>query len=131
MIQKYLDDVVWVMDGMDYPYLNCWGFARLARHELYNLPLLPRSNIDAHDKRGLTDASVGIVESYLVQIPRPKKGAFAAVWRGRLCVHVALVVEIDGRLAIMEADEHINCRWQWLNDWERKQTKVLYYYDRS
>lgn len=132
MIERFLHNVEWVPDGMDYPRLNCWGLARLARHDIYGLPLLPRSDgITASDKRSLTRACGDVVARHLEQINTPRLGALATVWRGRLCVHVALVVEIENRLAILEVDQRIGCRWQRLHDWERRQTKVIYYHDRQ
>lgn len=128
MIQAYLREVVWTPDGMDYPRLNCWGLTRHARHEMYGLPLLPAFAIDAADKAGQTRAAAQVIRSCLVE-DGPSPGAVAAVWRGRLCTHVAVVVEIEGRLAVLEVDQRINCRWRWLRDWERMQTGVTYYRD--
>jgi len=113
---------------MDYPYLNCWGLVRHARHELYDLPLLPAYTINARDKVMQTSAALSLIHDQLIE-RQPSVGDIAAVWRGRLCVHVALVVEVEARLAILEADEGINCRWRRLRDWERLQTRVTYYGD--
>jgi hypothetical protein len=35
----------------------------------------------------------------------PRPGAIACCYRGSLCTHIAIVVEIDGRLMILETDE--------------------------
>jgi hypothetical protein len=128
VIERYVREVVWTADGMDYPRLNCWGLARHARHELYGLPLLPAFAIDAADKAGQTRAARQVIRSCLVEA-EPSPGAVAAVWRGRLCTHVAVVVEVEGRLAALEADERTGCRWRWLRDWDRLQPKVTYYRD--
>lgn len=128
MIERYLREVVWTPDGMDYPRLNCWGLVRHARHELYGLPLLPAYGIHASDKPAQTRAARRVIRSCLVEA-EPVPGAVAAVWRGRICTHVALVVEIEQRLAILEADNGIGCRWRWLPAWERLQTGVTYYRD--
>ena len=132
MIARYTDKVRWIRDGMDWPMLNCWGLVRLARHELYGLPLLQRfDGLQADDKRSVTKACAELGESCISPISKPAEGAIATVWRGKLCMHVALVIRVDGRLAILEADQGIDCRWMWLQDWERMQTRVIYYHDRQ
>lgn len=127
MIERYLK-AEWSRDGMEYPRLNCWGLVRLVRHELYGLPLLPAFGIAAQDKRSLTRACHAVVAAHLVEC-QPCKGAIAAVWRGALCVHVAAVIELDGRLAVLEVDEGKPAGWRWLQDFERDHIKITYYKD--
>jgi hypothetical protein len=130
VIERYLSEVVWTSDGMIYPELNCWGLVRHARHELYGLPLLPAYGLDARDKAAQTRAAHDVIAGHLVDAP-PAPGAVAAAWRGRLCVHVAVVVEIEGRLAALEVDDRGGCRWRWLRDWVRRQARVSFYRDRD
>lgn len=120
----------WVTDGMDYPRLNCWGLVRLARSELFGKPLLPRFDIHAEDKRGLTEACHDVVNTLLDEcVPRP--GAIAACWRGRLCVHVALLVQYHGRLSVLEIDKGISARIVRHRDWIRNWPRITYYDDKA
>ncbi len=128
MIERYLREVVWQADGMDYPRVNCWGLARHVRHELYGLPMLPAFSIDAANKVRQTKAAHQVIDAFLVEAA-PEPGSVAAVWRGRLCTHVGVVVEVESRLAVLEVDERIGCRWRWLADWVRLQTRTTFYCD--
>ena len=131
MIAKYIEGVQWVEDGMEWPFLNCWGLARLFRHECYGLPLLPRSDgIVADDKAGLTQACGRVVADHLQEIAKPVAGALATSWRGKLCMHVAVVAELEGRMIILESTSGSGCRWMRLHDWERSQPRVKYYHDK-
>lgn len=119
----------WVSDGMDYPRLNCWGLVRLARMELFGKPELPRFDVHAEDKRRLTEECHNVVSDWLVEcVPAP--GAIAACWRGRLCVHVALLVQYHGRLSVLEIDKGYNARVTRHRDWIRNWIKVTYYDDK-
>lgn len=131
MIERYLAEVRWTPDGMDYPELNCWGLVRHARHELYGLPLLPAFGIHAGDKRAQTRAAEQVIHSCLIPAVTPATGDVVAVWRGRLCVHVALVIEVERRLAVLESRDGADCVWRWLPDWARRQTGVRVYRDNS
>lgn len=131
VVERYRSDVHWTPDGMTYPHLNCWGLVRHARAELYGLPMLPAFDIPSTDVRQVTRAAEHVIDSCLVELGAaalPEAGDVAAVWRGRLCVHVALVIQLDGRRAALEASEH-GVRWRWLPDWVRRQTGVSYYRD--
>jgi hypothetical protein len=61
----------------------------------------------------------------------PLPGAIATCWRGRLCTHVALVIEVDGRPAVLETNQASGPRWRWLADFASTQLKVIYYDDRN
>jgi hypothetical protein len=62
---------------------------------------------------------------------RPEPGAIAAVMRGAICIHVALVVEVAGRLRILEINPTRGARCLPLAQWERDHLKVIYYRDRA
>lgn len=110
---------------MDYPCLNCWGLVRLARHELFGMPLLPESGCAAADKRCVTQVAAQILDSLSMTGPQP--GALATCWRGRLCLHVGLVIVADGRMAVMDIDEGRGLSVSWLHDFERRHQRVEYW----
>ncbi|MGP9834202.1 hypothetical protein [Marinobacter sp. NSM] len=100
-------------DLLNVPYLangrlpdgaDCYGLTRLARVHLFGKPWMPEHGaVEGSDKRALTKAM--LVESVNYRECEPHPGAIACCYRGRLCTHIAIVVEIDGRLMILETDE--------------------------
>ncbi len=130
MINDYIKNVKWKASGGAYPNLNCWGLARLARHELYDKPLLPAVlEISAYDKQGLTENCNTIVSGNLQKTDNPQAGDLATVWKDKLCQHIALVAENDGRLGILEIVDESGVHWLSLADWERRHKTIIYYAD--
>lgn len=124
MIDKYLA-ATWKRDGMDWPYLNCWGLVRLASKELFGRKL-PTTDCSPYDKRAMTIACDELVKTPM-KVTDAEAGAVATAWRGRLCIHVGLVVTVDGKLAVLDIDEGIPPRVSWLADFERRYLRVEYY----
>lgn len=131
LIDFIIQNARWKRDGMIFPDLNCWGLVRMARHCLYGLPVLPHFHISAEDKKALTHASGEVIASHLIEIDKPEKGAVVAAWRNNICVHVGLVVEIDGRLAILDIDEKTGAKWQRVDDFKAFYNRVTYYRDKN
>src|SRR5665648_490528 len=129
MINHFLA-ATWTRNGMEYPNLNCWGLVRLVRHEMYGLPLLPAFGIDSDDKRGMTFAANAVTTENLIEGP-PCKGSIIEVWIGRLCIHVAVVIEVEGRLAVMESTGKKNVSWMRLPDFEAQYATVKYFNDKN
>lgn len=127
MIERYLS-CRHEFGGRGPDAFDCWGQVRDVRHNVFGLPLLPSyGSIADGDKRGLTKAALR--ESRNFQIVDPCPAAIATVWRGRLCTHVAVVVEVDGRLAVLETNPQTGPRWLPLRDFERNYLRVVYYHD--
>lgn len=53
----------------------------------------------------------------------------AMVFTGRLMLHVGVVVELEGRLAVLDISAKTGCRWQRIPDFEAPFAKVVYYRD--
>lgn len=108
--------------------MDCWGLVRLARVELFSKALLPSyADVDPHDKRRLTQSTHDAVGgNHLVEVDM-MPGAIAAAWQARLCVHVGIVVESDGRLWILETDEDTGPVLTRPSTFESRYTKVVYY----
>ena len=118
------------MAASDPPFFNCWSLVRRLRVELFGLPLLPLyGGINADDKRSLTRASKETISEHLKECD-PQLGAIAACYRVSLCVHVGIVVEIDGRLCIAEIGAKTGFRIVSVERFEASYTKVRYYIDR-
>jgi len=62
---------------------------------------------------------------------QPEHGAIAAVMRGHICVHVALVVDAGDRLKVLEINPTRGARCLPLSQWKRDHNTVIYYRDRE
>lgn len=114
------------------PELDCWGLVRLARVSLFGKPLLPSySETDPLDKAGLTTAAGEVREQGGFAEVAPRPGAIATAWRARLCVHVGIVVEADGRLWVLETDSGTGPTLTRVNVFETRYTRVIFYDDQS
>lgn len=114
--------------GRCLPDLDCWGLVRLARVELFNRELLPGYvEVDPQDKRELTAATLNVQSVGEFKEISMSAGAIATAWRGRLCVHVGIVVECDGRLWVLETDEATGPALTRPQLFESRYTQVIYY----
>ena len=94
------------------------------------MPLLPLyGGISADDKRALSKAAKETIASHLKECDL-QLGAIAACYRVSLCVHVGIVVEIDGRLCIAEIGARTGFRIVPVERFEASYTKVRYYVDK-
>lgn len=58
-------------------------------------------------------------------------GAVATAWRASLCVHVGLVVEVDGRRWVLETDDPSGPCITPLKKFESRYSRVIYYDDQD
>lgn len=125
-VDKYLC-ANYVDGGRELPNIDCWGLVRLARQEM-GWPLLPSFGHVRHTMpRQFTEACRE--QASHMEVCPPEPGAIAAVYRGAICIHVGLVVTIDGRLAVLEINPKIGCRWLRVADFEKAYPRVTYYRD--
>ena len=111
---------------------DCWSLARAVRHEVYGKPLLPSwGHVRNTMPREFARAHEAVASECLEECV-PEVGAVAAVLRGRLVTHVGVVVEIDGRLAVLDIrGDGLPVRWQWVADFESRYLRVIYYRDKT
>lgn len=111
---------------------DCWGLVRQARHELFARPLLPSyASIAPDDKRALTAAAQRVREDGGFSPVAARPGSIATAWRARICVHVGLVVQADGRLWVLETDEGVGPSLTPIWEFEPRYTRVIYYDDQN
>lgn len=118
-----------VVDGvLEY---DCWSLARAVRHEVYGKPLLPSwGHVRNTMPREFARAHEAV--SSCLEECSPEVGAVAAVFRGRLVTHVGVVIEVDGRLAVLDIrGDGLPVRWQWVRDFESRYLRVIYYRDKT
>lgn len=109
---------------------DCWGLCRQVRHFELGLNLLPSfGSLRNNDPRSFTKAYES--ESHLMEPCEPEHGAIAAVLMGKICVHVALVLNVADRLMILEINPERGPRFLSLEDWRRDHVNVTYHRDRQ
>lgn len=100
------------------------------RVNLFCLPLLPlHGGIHADDKRELSKAASSTIDSHLVE-SKMQIGAIAAAYRVSLCVHVGIVIELDGKPHIAEIGSKTGFRILSIERFEALYSKVRYYIDK-
>lgn len=112
------------------PLFNCWSLVIDMRVHIFGFPLLPlHGGIHADDKRELSKAAKSTIDSHLVE-SKIQIGAIAAAYRASLCVHVGIVIEIDGKPHIVEIGSKTGFRIISVEHFEASYTKVRYYIDK-
>lgn len=127
-VNKYLSCIY--EDGARGPsYVDCWGLVRLVRHAELGLRLLPEyGSLRNTDPREFTRAYEE--ESSIMERCEPEPGAIAAVMIGRICVHVALVIDSPDGLRILEINPARGPRCMPLHKWLRDHSTVTFHRDR-
>lgn len=110
---------------------DCWGLVRDARHRLFGGSLLPSWGEVRNDQLQAFTAAYQIERArggFRVCDPQP--GAIAAVFRGDLVYHVALVVEADSRLFALEMRPKYGVTLTPISEFIRRCRRVEFYCDR-
>lgn len=126
-VNKYLSCTY--EDGARGPHKwDCFGLARHVRHEHYGKLLLPSLG-DVSNKNPKLFTKTYREQSSGMRECGPEDGAICAVFRGSLCMHVAVVVSIENRLMILEISSGRNATIMSVDDFESQYAKVKYYND--
>lgn len=129
MINRYLE-TTYVSGGRVYPEYDCWGLTRDAKRELFGGVMLPTCAAAVPGKLGAITRAVGDVSgTFGLTLGACKPGSVATAWRGKLCVHVGLVVEVDGRMWVLETDVATGPCLTRVSKFEERYSRVDYYAD--
>lgn len=122
----------YVRGGRGETECDCYGLVRHARSHLFGRPLLPAyGQVDSMDKQGMTDTAAHIVADNAFEQCGARPGAIAAAYSARLCMHVGIVVEVDGRLWVLETDEPTGPCLTPIHQFEARYTRVVFYDDQN
>lgn len=125
-IEKYLA-VPYVDGGRTMAGGDCWFLTCAVREEM-GLPGLPSlGGTTRHTPLAMAHEYERV--SAGLEVCEPCEGAIAAVFRGKLMIHVGVVVTIDGRLAVLETNPASGPRWMWTHDFIQRYFKVIFYRD--
>ena len=118
-------------DGGRGPKLfDCWGLVRQVRAVELGLSELPSyGNLRNTQPKEFTRAYEA--EASKMEECQPEHGAIAAVLIGKICSHVAVVLELEGQLKILEINPERGARCLPLWSWRRDHVKVTYHRDRA
>ena len=120
-LEKYLD-VVWVSGGRAFPNLDCYGVVNEVRRDLGLDPW------DEHD--GAARDELPELAAQAAQQRRGSdlvEGAVAFCYEGSMVTHVAVLVQVDGRMCTLECNEGRNVTVLPVSRFERRFNKVEYY----
>ena len=107
---------------------DCFGVVREVRHLHCGKRLLPSFGaIRNTQPKEFTRAYQQ--ESASMQECKPEHGAIAAVFRGPLCIHVAVIIELENGLHALEINPKKGARLMRVSDFESQYLRVIYYRD--
>ncbi len=108
---------------------DCWGLTRHVRHHELGLRLLASyGSLRSTEPREFTKAYRK--ESSQMQECDAEHGAIASVLLGKICTHVALVLETPNGLHILEINPARGPRFLPLAVWRRDHVTVTFHKDR-
>lgn len=109
---------------------DCWGLVRHVRHVEQGKRLLASYGaLRNTDPRQFTRAY--LEESSCMEPCAPEPGAIAAVMVGKICVHVALLVDSADGLKVLEINPKRGPRMIAFNTWVRDHVTVTYHRDKA
>jgi len=124
-IDDYLS-VPYVDCGRDLKGLDCWGLVRHVLHHQFNLPLFESfGHVQPDNKRDLTQAFKHQVKSF--SLSRPKPGAVAAGFRGKLLLHIGVCIEVNGQTQVLEISKKHGVSINQVRDFKRHYSKAEFY----
>lgn len=128
MHSLYVDDLLdcdYVAGGRDVPRIDCWGLVRIVYERIHGieLPLLDTMRVGSVRANTLAYRDM---HSHVDEIDA-RHGAIIAVFTGRLCTHVAIVIDIDGTLYAFEMTESAGVRAVKLTEYEALNDRTKYY----
>lgn len=129
-VEKYLF-VPYVPGGRLESGFDCWGLVLLVRAAL-GLPVLD-GPVDANKENPIAMQRLyrRLIAGPLEQCVELAPGDIAAVFRAGVLVHVAVAIEINDRIALIETNPGSGVRWMFLDRFLQTYYKVAFYRDRS
>ena len=114
--------------GRHFPEFDCWGLARDAAVELFGQASLPEfGEIEPKDHRKLTRAASFLINMQAVQKSSITEGAFATGWLGGVCIHIGIVVKVDGRVWVLDTGHGVGGRLATVEKFSEPFERVVFY----
>lgn len=110
--------------GRVYPEFDCYGIV-LAARRILGLPELPEY---AEIRKGADMHSATMESLHMCEPCEPKAGAVALCWHLKMVRHIAVVIEVDSQLKVLEINPGKNATLSPVAAFERKYRRVRYYF---
>ena len=127
-INNYIATVEYQDMGRGPVNYDCWGLVREARHKYCGMRLLPSFGDISHDMPKEFTRAYEQESAHMTEC-EPEHGAIAAVFIGRICAHVGLVVKVGSRLMVLEVNPNKGVNLSPVVHFESQCFKVIYYRD--
>lgn len=109
---------------------DCWSLVRTVRHEEMGFRLLP-SYGSLRPKMPREALRAYEAETPLLEQCAAEHGAIACVLTGRICSHVAVILDSPTGLRVLETNAKRGPQFIALARWLRDYPNVVYYRDRA
>lgn len=129
MINHYLLNATYLAGGRGPVEFDCWGLVREVRHRVCGRQLLPEWGAVGFDRLRANTRAYHEKAPQMRRCDQPEPGAVAAAFRHNLCVHVGVVLSVDGRLCIMDINPGGRARRISVARFEAGFQEVRYYND--
>lgn len=127
-INDYLDRAVYVDGGRGPVEYDCWGLVRDARAQHMGMSELPVYGELRNDSPRLFTRAYR-AESAKLRKCGAEHGAIAAVMIGKVCTHVAVVIDVSGELWVLEINPEKSARFLRLSAWIQGHVQVTFHND--
>lgn len=115
----------YVNGGRVWPQWDCWGMVRQGFADIHGILLPMLNGLDAGSLMGKSRNYVRLAK--IMPECDPKHGAIAAVVTGKVCEHVGLIIDLAGKLYVMETDKGTGPRIVSLEEFIKERVNVRYY----
>lgn len=132
-----MTDDLWTIpyepEGRTLEGADCWGLALIVRERL-GCMAYPEFPAVRWDRPRANQGAFRTVAAHLLEQDPPQPGAFACVIQaqGKLagaCLHVGVVIDIDGRRGVIDTNVRGGVRWYTLADFIADYAKVVFLND--
>ena len=129
-VNHYLTEAVYVDGGRGPVEYDCWGLVREVRAKHLALSELPSYGDLRNDNPKMFTKAYRAESAKLVECGA-EHGAIAAVMIGEICTHVAVVLDFDGELFVLEINPEKSARRVRLCEWLKAHGRVTFHTDRK
>lgn len=121
MVSKYVDA------GRIWPDLDCYGLARLVRHDVYGKSLLPM--LGGHGGKDKVKQTTDVMRNiYLLdKTDNITAECLVFAFRRKLCEHIGVVVSLNGIRRVMDINQHTGVRIVTMSTFDKFFNRVEYY----
>lgn len=126
MIEEMFE-AVYTHGGRKWPMVDCYGFVMHARRIIFDKPIIDAESVNPGELKRITTSVDELSSKMSMRKAEPSPGAIATAWKGSLCVHVGIVVEVDGSLRVLDIDHSSGVSLNKIKRFKSRFTDVIFY----